>query len=105
MVYPMKTHFSLYDALLWGGLGSIQPSWRMRVAPVFRHARGGHSGACLAVKAVPRCNQCAVTFERATLWSQHTTVGFVVQSVRTAYIFTASNNLCHKYAAGRTFVV
>ena len=90
MVFPMKTHISLYDALQGGGVGSIQPSWSMRVAPVFRHARGGHSGACRAVKAVPRCNQGAVTFDRAiidrvTLWSQHTTVGFVVQSVRAAF--------------------
>ena len=86
----MNTHISLYNALLGEGVGSNQPSWRMRVAPVFRHARGGHSGACRAVKAVPRCNQGAVTFDRAiidrvTLWSQHTTVGFVVQSVRAAF--------------------
>ena len=67
MVYPMKTHISLYDALLGEGVGSNQQSWRMRVAPVFRHARGGHSGACRAVKAGPRCNQCVVTFDRAII--------------------------------------
>ena len=68
MVYPMKAHISLYDALQGGGVGSIQPSWSMRVAPVCRHARGGHSCACCAVKAVPRCNQGAVTFDRVNLW-------------------------------------
>ena len=86
----MKTHISLYDALHGGGVGSIQPSWSTRVAPVCRHARGGHSGACCAVKAVPRCNQGAVTFDQAivdrvTLWRRHTAVGFVVQSIRAAF--------------------
>ena len=86
----MKTDTSVDDALLRGRIGSIQPSWRMRIALVFRHTPGGHHGACSAVKAVPRCYQCAVTFDRAiidraTLWSQHTTVGFAVQSVRAAF--------------------
>ena len=58
----MKTHTSVDDAFLGGGVYAIQPSGRMRVALVFRHARGGHFSACSAVKAVPRGNQCLVAF-------------------------------------------
>ena len=64
---PMKTHTSVDNAFLGGGVYAIQPSGRMRVALFFRHARGGHFGACSAVKAVPPCNQFPVTFDGANL--------------------------------------
>ena len=81
----MKTDTSVDDAFLGSGVCAIQPSGCMRVALVSRHARGGHPGTCSAVKAVPPCNQSPVTFDRANLWRQHATVGFVVQSVRAAF--------------------
>ena len=58
----MKTDTFVDNAFLGGGVYAIQPSGRMRVALVFRHARGGHFSACSAIKAVPRCNQCFVAF-------------------------------------------
>ena len=81
----MKTHTSVDDAFLGGGVYAIQPSGRMRVALFFRQARGGHFGAYSAVKAVPPCNQFPVTFDRPNLWRQHATVGFAVQSVGAAF--------------------
>ena len=64
----MKTHTSVDNAFLGGGVYAIQPSGRMRVALFFRQARGGHFGACSAVKAVPPCNQFPVTFDGANFW-------------------------------------
>ena len=66
---PVKTDTSVDNAFLGGGVCAIQPSSRMRVALVFRHARGGHFSACSTIKAVPRCNECRVAFVYLTnLW-------------------------------------